>query len=71
MQGQKAPLTAGNFLTVQRGAYANTVFHRVVREPSPLRCRAVIPAAATPKCPRQYGTGNFTDPATGSPRFIL
>ena len=36
LNGQNAPLSAGNFLDLtQRGVYDNTVFHRVVREPSP------------------------------------
>ena len=72
LQGQQAPLTAGNFLDlVQRGVYANTVFHRVVREPSPFVVQGGDPRSSDPKVPPgQYGTGNFTDPATGSPRFI-
>mgnify|MGYP005720873179 FL=1 len=72
VQGQQAPLSAGNFLDlVQRGAYANTVFHRVVRDPSPFVVQGGDPRSSDPKVPPgQYGTGNFTDPATGSPRFI-
>ncbi len=38
LDGAAAPLTAGNFVDlVQRGVYNGTVFHRVVREPTPSR----------------------------------
>ena len=37
LDGEAAPLTAGNFVDlVNRGTYNGTVFHRVVREPVPL-----------------------------------
>ena len=71
LQGQQAPLTAGNFLDlVQRGAYANTVFHRVVREPSPFVVQGGDPRSSDPKCPRSVRHRQFHRSATGSPRFI-
>ncbi|MEN9216523.1 MAG: peptidylprolyl isomerase, partial [Gloeomargarita sp. HHBFW_bins_162] len=36
INGEDAPVTAGNFVDlVQRGFYNNLTFHRVVREPQP------------------------------------
>ena len=36
VDGDAAPLTAGNFVDlVRRGTYDGTLFHRVVREPVP------------------------------------
>ncbi len=70
--GDAAPLTAGNFVDlVRRGAYDNTVFHRVVREPSPFVVQGGDPQSADPKVPvAQYGTGSFLDPSTGQSRYI-
>ncbi len=72
LDGDAAPVTAGNFLDlVKRGAYNGTVFHRVVREPIPFVVQGGDPASsdrATPKS--QYGTGSFVDPTTGQARFL-
>jgi peptidyl-prolyl cis-trans isomerase B (cyclophilin B) len=72
LDGQSAPLTAGNFVDlVRRGAYTNTVFHRVVRDPVPFVVQGGDPSSADPKVsPSQYGTGSFVDPATGEARLI-
>jgi cyclophilin family peptidyl-prolyl cis-trans isomerase len=72
LDGNNAPLTAGNFVDlVRRGAYNGTVFHRVVREPVPFVVQGGDPASANPKVPAsQYGSGNFIDPSTGEARLI-
>ncbi len=72
LDGDAAPLTAGNFVDlVRRGAYNGTVFHRVVRDPIPFVVQGGDPQGADPKVPvEQLGTGSFIDPATGQPRLI-
>jgi peptidyl-prolyl cis-trans isomerase B (cyclophilin B) len=72
LEGDAAPLTAGNFVDlVRRGVYNGTVFHRVVREPSPFVVQGGDPLSANPLVPAsQYGTGSFVDPATGESRLI-
>ena len=72
LDGKAAPLTAGNFVDlVNRGAYNNTVFHRVVRDPVPFVVQGGDPSSADPKVPAsQYGTGSFVDPASGEARLI-
>ena len=69
VDGDRAPITAGNFIDlVQRGVYDGTTFHRV--EPGfvaqggdPLSKDAQTPEA-------QLGTGSFIDPQTNAPRYI-
>ncbi|MEB3322513.1 MAG: peptidylprolyl isomerase [Synechococcaceae cyanobacterium] len=72
LDGSAAPLTAGNFVDlVRRGVYNGTVFHRVVREPTPFVVQGGDPASADPKTPASaYGTGSFLDPASGEARLI-
>ena len=72
LDGDAAPVTAGNFLDlVKRGAYNGTVFHRVVREPVPFVVQGGDPASSDPATPKsQYGTGSFVDPTTGQARFV-
>ncbi|MCP9849740.1 peptidylprolyl isomerase [Cyanobium sp. Morenito 9A2] len=72
LDGKAAPLTAGNFVDlVRRGAYDNTVFHRVVREPVPFVVQGGDPQSSDSKVnPSQYGLGSFIDPALGQPRLI-
>lgn len=72
LDGAAAPLTAGNFLDlVQRGVYDGTVFHRVVRQPSPFVVQGGDPLSANPMTPpSQYGLGNYIDPATNEARMI-
>lgn len=72
LDGKNAPLTAGNYLDlVKRGAYTNTVFHRVVKQPSPFVVQGGDPQSAKAGVsPSLFGTGNFLDPASAAPRFI-
>lgn len=72
LDGDAAPLTAGNFVDlVRRGTYNGTVFHRVVREPIPFVVQGGDPQSADPTVPAdRLGTGSFVDPANGQPRLI-
>ena len=72
LNGDAAPLTAGNFADlVKRGVYDGTVFHRVVREPVPFVVQGGDPASKDPATPRSaYGTGSFIDPDKGQARYI-
>lgn len=72
VDGDAAPLTAGNFVDlVRRGAYNGTVFHRVVKEPVPFVVQGGDPASANPSTPpAQYGLGSYVDPSTGNTRLI-
>ena len=72
LNGDAAPVTAGNFLDlVQRGAYNGTVFHRVVRDPVPFVVQGGDPSSSDPATPKsQYGTGSFVDLTTGQARFV-
>ncbi|MEB3352388.1 MAG: peptidylprolyl isomerase [Cyanobacteriota bacterium] len=72
LDGDAAPLTAGNFVDlVKRGVYNGTAFHRVVREPAPFVVQGGDPRSADPKVPSdQLGTGSFIDPASGEARLI-
>lgn len=72
VDGESAPITAGNFVDLtQRGVYDGVSFHRVVREPEPFVVQGGDPQSKDPNFPEQaLGTGNFVDPATGVPRYI-
>jgi peptidyl-prolyl cis-trans isomerase B (cyclophilin B) len=72
VDGNDAPLTAGNFVDlVKRGVYNGTAFHRVVREPLPFVVQGGDPSSADPKVPAaNHGMGSFIDPATGEARLI-
>lgn len=72
LDGDAAPLTAGNFLDlVRRGVYNGTAFHRVVREPVPFVVQGGDPTSVDPRVPpTAYGQGNFVDPANARPRMI-
>lgn len=72
VDGDAAPLTAGNFVDlVRRGVYNGTVFHRVVRDPVPFVVQGGDPSSADPRTPpSQYGLGNYVDAATGNARWI-
>ena len=72
LDGDAAPVTAGNFVDlVRRGVYDGTVFHRVVREPVPFVVQGGDPASKDPSTPRSaYGTGSFIDPTTAQARYI-
>ncbi len=63
LDGNNAPLTAGNFADlVKRGVYNGLTFHRVVKEPTPFVAQGGDPLG--------NGTGNFVDPVTSQPRYI-
>ncbi|NET03772.1 MAG: peptidylprolyl isomerase [Symploca sp. SIO2B6] len=63
VNGNEAPITAGNFVDlVKRGFYNGLVFHRVVREPQPF----VVQGGD----PKGNGTGGFVDPETSQDRNI-
>jgi peptidyl-prolyl cis-trans isomerase B (cyclophilin B) len=70
LDGAAAPLTAGNFVDlVQKGTYNGTVFHRVVRQPSPFVVQGGDPLSANPMTPpSQYGQGSFIE--NGEARLI-
>lgn len=72
LDGEAAPLTAGNFVDlVRRGVYDGTVFHRVVREPVPFVVQGGDPLSRDAKVPvSQFGTGSFIDPTTNEARLI-
>ncbi|ELS32031.1 MULTISPECIES: peptidylprolyl isomerase [Pseudanabaena] len=63
IDGDNAPVTAGNFVDlVKRGVYNGLNFHRVVKEPTPFVVQGGDPLG--------NGTGNFIDPASSQPRYI-
>ena len=72
VNGDAAPLTAGNFVDlVRRGTYDGTMFHRVIREPVPFVVQGGDPLSSDRATPlNQLGTGNFVDPQTGQVRMI-
>lgn len=72
IDGDNAPLTAGNFVDlVRKGVYDGTIFHRVVKSPLPFVVQGGDPLTANPKTPvGLYGTGNFIDPTTGEARYV-
>ena len=72
VDGDAAPLTAGNFVDlVRRGTYNGTLFHRVVREPVPFVVQGGDPQSSDRSVPlSQLGTGSFVDPVTGQARLI-
>ena len=72
LDGENAPLTAGNFVDlVGRGTYNGTLFHRVVKEPVPFVVQGGDPLSADPKVNLDLlGSGGFMDPATGQQRLI-
>ena len=69
---EHAPISSANFLSyVESGHFANTVFHRVVNQPTPFVVQGGDPQSAKPGASASlFGTGNFLDPASGAPRFI-
>lgn len=72
LDGDAAPLTAGNFLDlIRRGVYNGTAFHRVVRDPVPFVVQGGDPTSADPRVPATaYGQGSFVDPTSGKPRML-
>ena len=72
INGNDAPITAGNFIDlVDRGVYDELVFHRVVKQPQPFVAQGGDPQGKDPNFPvSRLGTGGFIDPDTGERRFI-
>lgn len=63
VDGENAPVTAGNFVDlVERGFYNGLTFHRVVKSPQPF--------VAQGGDPQGTGTGGFVDPTTKKPRYV-
>ncbi len=63
LDGNSAPVTAGNFVDLaNRGVYNGLNFHRVVKDPTPFVAQGGDPLG--------NGTGNFVDPATNQARYI-
>ena len=72
INGNTSPITAGNFLDlVKKGVYKNTVFHRVIKKPSPFLIQGGDPLTKISSIQKkQFGTGNYIDPKNGQARFI-
>ena len=72
VDGDAAPLTAGNFVDlVSRGVYDGTMFHRVVKEPVPFVVQGGDPQSSDRALPLStLGTGSFVDPDSGLARLI-
>ena len=72
IDGNNAPITAGNFIDlIDRGVYNGLAFHRVVKQPQPFVAQGGDPQGKDPNFPvSQLGTGGFIDPDTGERRFI-
>ncbi|MEM7726274.1 MAG: peptidylprolyl isomerase [Cyanobacteria bacterium P01_A01_bin.45] len=63
LDGENAPITAGNFVDlVQKGFYNSLIFHRVIRDPSPF--------VAQGGDPKGNGTGGFIEEGTNRERTI-
>ncbi|TAE53766.1 MAG: peptidylprolyl isomerase [Nostocales cyanobacterium] len=63
VDGDNAPITAGNFVDlVQKGFYNGLKFHRVVRDPQPFVVQGGDPLG--------NGTGGYVDPKIGTERRI-
>ena len=63
IDGESAPITAGNFIDlVRRGFYDGLTFHRVVKQPNPFVVQGGDPLG--------NGTGGFSDPQTSVKRTI-
>ncbi len=72
VDGNNAPITAGNFVDlVDRGVYDGLMFHRVVKEPQPFVVQGGDPQGKNPNFPAaRLGTGGFVDPQTQRERYI-
>ena len=72
VDGNNAPITAGNFVDlVDRGVYNGLMFHRVVKEPQPFVVQGGDPQGKNPNFPAaRLGTGGFVDPETQRQRYI-
>ncbi len=72
VDGDNAPITAGNFVDlVQKGIYNGLVFHRVVKDPAPFVVQGGDPQGKNPNFPvSSLGTGGYNDPQTQKQRYI-
>ncbi|WP_330203511.1 peptidylprolyl isomerase [Cyanobacterium sp. DS4] len=72
LDGNNAPITAGNFVDlVQQGVYNGSMFHRVIKEPQPFVAQGGDPQSKDPNVPvTRLGTGSYVDPTTKTPRYI-
>lgn len=72
LDGDDAPITAGNFVDlVERGVYDGLVFHRVIKQPQPFVAQGGDPQGKDPNFPvSRLGTGGYIDSETGQRRFI-
>lgn len=72
VDGEHAPITAGNFVDlVAKGVYDGLMFHRVIRSPEPFVAQGGDPVSADPKVGvGQLGAGSYVDPGTNRPRYI-
>lgn len=72
IDGENAPVTAGNFIDlVERGVYDGLVFHRVIKDPQPFVAQGGDPQSKDPNFPAaRLGTGSFIDPDSDRPRYI-
>jgi peptidyl-prolyl cis-trans isomerase B (cyclophilin B) len=71
IDGDNAPITAGNFVDlVEKKVYDGLIFHRVVRQPSPFVVQGGDPKGKDPNVPvEQLGMGGYMD-ASGRERRI-
>lgn len=71
VDGENAPITAGNFIDLaQKGVYDGTLFHRVVRDPQPFVAQGGDPQGKDPEIPvERLGTGSYVD-ESGEQRYI-
>ncbi len=72
LNGEDAPLTAGNFLDlVRKGVYNNTRFHRVIKKPTPFIAQGGNPLSTDFNLSMSnLSRGSYIDPNTGQRRFI-
>lgn len=72
VDGENAPITAGNFVDlVNKKVYDGLVFHRVVKDPTPFVAQGGDPQGKDKAFPvSRLGTGGYTDPTTKQSRMI-
>ena len=63
LDGDKAPVTAGNFVDLAlKGVYDGTIFHRVVTSPEPFVAQGGDPQSTDPSIPvNRLGTGGYEE----------
>ena len=56
---------------VNKGVYEKTIFHRVIKIPTPFILQGGDPLSSDPNTPEiNYGKGSYIDPQNGQVRFI-